>query len=315
MPATTGQELFLKQAEVKLTDSLQKLDKEAYYRKVCAVQSANTKIQRVQELENMSALARRIEGAPIQELDFLPGYAQQFIQIEYAGKVVMTFQMKTFQQYDLFGRLSAQLKNASAKTPDLIFAVLLEYGDVALASVPTIGNGEPIINSLGGDGLTLFHATHTFKSDGERTWSNKYTTSQTLDETSVGAIRTQIRRWKDNTGAPFNYKITKFILPPDKMQDYWRLAKSTNQPATNNNAVNTFPYMAPDSVIEMPLLQDTTDWYVCTDAPDEGKIQFFEGYNKTKSYEDDHIDSSVIATMRSFSIGANRLRGILKVTT
>ena len=171
MALTSGQfRNYMDNCGAELTEINEDLDKNSYYRQYMDVGSATRQVERDNTIENMTAVTRFQEGSARGELDFNEGFPQSYMQAQWGGMVEITKVIKKFEMLGLLARLNGQLVRAMAKSKEIIGASFLEYGDVAIASVPNVG-GEPIIKSIGGDGNELFDTAHIFKSGGP-TWSN-----------------------------------------------------------------------------------------------------------------------------------------------
>jgi len=314
MALTSGQfRNYMDNCGAELTEINEDLDKNSYYRQFMDVGSATRQVERDNTIENMSAVTRFQEGSARGELDFNEGYPQSYMQAQWGGMVEITKVIKKFEMLGLLARLNGQLVRAMAKSKEVIGASFLEYGDVAIASVPLVG-GEPIIKSIGGDGTELFGTAHTFKSGGP-TWSNKSASLLDLTETAIDTTYKDIMRWQDNTGAPLDVQMVGLIFPPEFRAKAHKVLNSLKEPATSNNAENAARVQIRNQTLELKWLSSTTDWYVQTDAT-TGGLQWLEGWGDEIDTHAVHprTGNECVTADYSAAYGANSLHSLYKVT-
>lgn len=236
-------------------------------------------IEREQNIENAGYAARWPEGANRPELDFSEGYSTAFTQHQWAGRIGITKVIEKFDQKGLKNRLVNQLLDSPTLTMEFIMACYLDYGD---STAPVIG-GIPLVNTYGGDGLTIFSTAHTWRSNPNVTWANKSASADSLTEDALQTAYSVIRRNRDNAGIPLNYNFTGLIIPPELVQAATRVMESRLQPDTANNAVNTASkFITSTGYLEHPWLSSTTAWYLKTDARDGG-LRCYWGWKPEKT--------------------------------
>ena len=119
----------------------------------------------------------------------------------------------------------------------------------------------------GGDGVSLFSASHPLVSGG--TNSNIPTTAADLNETSLEAAVIQISLWTDERGLLIASKPKKLIVPPALQFVATRLLETELRVGTNDNDINAIKNNG--SVSEgytiNHFLTDTNGWFLTTDVP------------------------------------------------
>ena len=119
----------------------------------------------------------------------------------------------------------------------------------------------------GGDGVSLFNASHPLISGG--TNSNTPTTQVDLNETSLEAAVIQIAAWTDERGLLIAAKPKKMIVPPALMFVAKRLLDTELRVSTADNDINAIKQMGaiPEGYTVNHFLTDTNGWYLTTDVP------------------------------------------------
>lgn len=307
MVATTGTLKSFTEKAVQLTPGLMKsLETDAIYPQIVKQENTNQLTVRKQELENMGSFARWPEMAPFPILDMPEGFAKGLTQNAWAGRVLLSKQIEKFDQWDVAAALIRNLRYAGVKCFEIIGATYLEEGDTAQASVTQVG-GAPLINSIGGDGSTLFATNHPFRSTTDLTWSNKAATYVDLDEDGIKAVYDVICGWKDNTGAPLNIMPTTIIYPVPLTQDFLKLQHSLLEPQTGNNAINSKNLMFKGGGIQNKWLSSAVDWYAMTDADETSFSLYFLWGWKNDSFDgmDTNTQARFISLSSSLASGAN----------
>ncbi|MEN6532958.1 MAG: hypothetical protein ABFD89_04805 [Bryobacteraceae bacterium] len=290
--------------------------KEAIYPQFTTVGSSKKLTEREQDIENMGDIPRWMENTPLSEMEFFEGFAKAHSQEQWGGIVLITKPMVEFQQNDLVDRLARQLKVSATAAKELMMHAYLEYGDEAVASVPSVG-GTPLIDPLGGDGLALFHTAHIWKSTSSYTYPNKSASLDSISETSINTIHTRLGRITDNAGRPLNIGIKRLIVPVELQMVAEQTLLSQYDPLTANNAINTAPRRISNKApLVSKWLSSATDWYAQTDAMD-GDLRMWFGWQdavKRGDNPDPKMQGYFISLDFSVSHGANRLLSLYKVT-
>jgi len=119
----------------------------------------------------------------------------------------------------------------------------------------------------GGDGVSLFNASHPLISGGVN--SNTPSTQVDLNETSLEAAVIQIAAWTDERGLLIAAKPKKMVVPPALMFVAKRLLDTELRVSTADNDINAIKQMGaiPEGYCVNHFLTDTNGWYLTTDVP------------------------------------------------
>ena len=119
----------------------------------------------------------------------------------------------------------------------------------------------------GGDGTTLFSATHTLVSGG--TNSNVPSTPSDLNETSLESAVIQISLWTDERSLLIAAKPRKLVVPPALQFVATRLLETELRVGTNYNDINALKNNGsiPEGYAINHFLTDTNAWFLTTDVP------------------------------------------------
>jgi hypothetical protein len=120
---------------------------------------------------------------------------------------------------------------------------------------------------VGGDGASLFSATHNLVSGG--TNSNTPSTPSDLNETSLEAAVIQIAAWTDERDLLIAAKPKKLIVPPALQFVATRLLETELRVGTTDNDINAIKNNGsiPDGYTINHFLTDSNGWYLTTDVP------------------------------------------------
>lgn len=325
MPITTGQMRQELEGPIarELNGLLKDMQTVALYPQFMKVTKTNKYVERVQAYDNMREAQFIPEGSEAPQLDFREGWNQKFTQQQYGAAFSITDLTKMFARRDIIAAGVKQLRMSTYKTKEIIGTNYLVNGDQAITSVPK-SNGQYLINPVGGDGNPLFYASHSWRNElgSDLTWSNRSATYYDPNELGVNAIMVLVAQWNDNTGAPMDIDLTRLIIPTPHAQLVYKLMKSTNEPQSNNNAVNSIPLLikgGKDALVDKWLnstsLGDGITWYAQTSAdPDSYWLQWFTGKDDaTRSYIDNATMNNVQEIRYVCATGANELRGLVKI--
>lgn len=119
----------------------------------------------------------------------------------------------------------------------------------------------------GGDGVSLFSASHPVIGG---TQSNVLT-SAALSQTSLEQAITQIRQAQDSRGKKIRVGAKKLVIAPANMLQAEVLLKSVLRAGTNNNDLNVLNGMGLDPVV-ISRLTSPTAWFITTDVQDGLKV-------------------------------------------
>jgi hypothetical protein len=156
--------------------------------------------------------------------------------------------------YDsLSARYTKSLARAMAYTKQVKAASVLNNGFTA--------------GYVGGDGVTLFNASHPLVSGGVN--SNTPAVAADLNETSLENAVIQIAAWTDERGLLIAAKPKKLIVPPALQFVSTRLLDTKLRTGTTDNDINAIENNGsiPDGYTINNYLTDTNAWFLTTDVP------------------------------------------------
>ena len=119
----------------------------------------------------------------------------------------------------------------------------------------------------GGDGVSLFSASHPLVSGG--TNSNVPSTPSDLNETSLEAAVIQISLWTDERSLLIAAKPRKLVVPPALQFVATRLLETELRVGTNDNDINALKNNGsiPEGYAINHFLTDSNAWFLTTDVP------------------------------------------------
>jgi hypothetical protein len=119
----------------------------------------------------------------------------------------------------------------------------------------------------GGDGVSLFNASHPLVSGG--TNSNTPAVAADLNETSLESAVIQIAAWTDERGLLIAAKPSKLIVPPALMFVATRLLETELRVGTTDNDINALKNNGsiPGGYTVNHFLTDNNAWFLTTDVP------------------------------------------------
>ena len=119
----------------------------------------------------------------------------------------------------------------------------------------------------GGDGVSLFSASHPLVSGGVN--SNVPTVASDLNETALEAAVIQIAAWTDERGLLIAAKPRKLIIPPALQFVATRLLETELRVGTNDNDINAIKNNGsiPEGYAINHFLTDPDAWFLTTDVP------------------------------------------------
>jgi hypothetical protein len=119
----------------------------------------------------------------------------------------------------------------------------------------------------GGDGVSLFSASHPLVSGGVN--ANTPATQVDLNETSLEAAVIQIAAWTDERGLLIAAKPRKLVVPPALMFVATRLLDTELRVGTADNDINALKNNGsiPEGYTVNHFLTDSNAWFLTTDVP------------------------------------------------
>lgn len=319
MPLTTGQlQSFVTDAARRLEGAYKDLQKTETWPNFMERMSTSLQTEREQALDTGRSLSRWTENGVPDEWRFDEGWGQAYTQQGFGARISFTKELKEYSRVDVMAVGLKYMKLAPSKTREITGATYLDFGDTAQASTPMVG-GAYLINSIGGDSLTLFNTAHYWRETGNGTgaptWANLAATYTDLTEAGLIAVYNVIAAWRDQYNAPFGINPTDIIYPVAKTSQYLKVRKSLLEPQSSGNAVNVANMLFQGGGTQEKWVQSQTDWYVKTDADAQtfGLKFYFSVMDRVMPGYDPLTFARFVALWLAFSSGANELRSIFAV--
>lgn len=158
----------------------------------------------------------------------------------------------------LYGNLGAKYAKALARS-------LQHSKEVKGANILNNGFSSSF---LGGDGVSLFNASHPLWAGG--VLANTFSTQADLSEASLEEALITIHDWVDERGIPIAADAVSLCIPTDLQFIAERIVKSPYRSGTGDNDVNAIKNMGMISkgVAVNHRLTDSDAWFLKTDCPD-----------------------------------------------
>ena len=224
------------------------------HKEIYETETSERSFEEETKLSGFSAAPVKNEGAAIAYDNAQEAWSTRYTHETIALGFSITEEAVEDNLYDsLSARYTKSLARAMAYTKQVKAAAVLNNG---------FSNSYP-----GGDGVSLFNASHPLISGGVN--SNTPSTQVDLNETSLEAAVIQIAGWTDERGLLIAAKPKKMIVPPSLMFVAKRLLDTELRVSTADNDINAIKQMGaiPDGYTVNHFLTDTNAWFLTTDVP------------------------------------------------
>ena len=224
------------------------------HKEIYETETSERSFEEETKLSGFSAAPVKNEGSAIAYDNAQEAWSTRYTHETIALGFSITEEAVEDNLYDsLSARYTKSLARAMAYTKQVKAAAVLNNG---------FSSSYP-----GGDGVSLFNASHPLISGG--TNSNTPTTQVDLNETSLEAAVIQIAAWTDERGLLIAAKPKKMIVPPALMFVAKRLLDTELRVGTADNDINAVKQMGaiPEGYTVNHFLTDTNGWYLTTDVP------------------------------------------------
>ena len=224
------------------------------HKEIYETETSERSFEEETKLSGFSAAPVKNEGSAIAYDNAQEAWSTRYTHETIALGFSVTEEAIEDNLYDsLSARYTKALARAMAYTKQVKAAAVLNNG--FSASYP------------GGDGVSLFNASHPLVSGG--TNSNTPSTQVDLNETSLEAAVIQIAAWTDERGLLIAAKPKKMVVPPALMFTAKRLLDTELRVATADNDINAIKQMGaiPEGYTVNHFLTDPNAWFLTTDVP------------------------------------------------
>jgi hypothetical protein len=224
------------------------------HKEIYETETSERSFEEETKLSGFSAAPVKNEGSAIAYDNAQEAWSTRYTHETIALGFSITEEAVEDNLYDsLSARYTKSLARAMAYTKQVKAAAVLNNG---------FSNTYP-----GGDGVSLFNASHPLISGGVN--SNTPTTQIDLNETSLEAAVIQIAAWTDERGLLIAAKPKKMVVPPSLMFVAKRLLDTELRVGTADNDINAIKQMGaiPEGYCVNHFLTDTSAWFLTTDVP------------------------------------------------
>jgi hypothetical protein len=224
------------------------------HKEIYETETSERSFEEETKLSGFSAAPVKNEGSAIAYDNAQEAWSTRYTHETIALGFSITEEAVEDNLYDsLSARYTKSLARAMAYTKQVKAAAVLNNG---------FSNTYP-----GGDGVSLFNASHPLISGGVN--SNTPTTQIDLNETSLEAAVIQIAAWTDERGLLIAAKPKKMVVPPSLMFVAKRLLDTELRVGTADNDINAIKQMGaiPEGYTVNHFLTDTSAWFLTTDVP------------------------------------------------
>ena len=224
------------------------------HKEVYETESSERSFEEETKLSGFSAAPVKNEGSAIRYDNAQEAWTARYNHETIALGFSLTEEAIEDNLYDsLSARYTKALARAMAYTKQVKAAAVLNNG---------FNNGYQ-----GGDGVSLFNASHPIISGGSN--SNTPSIAADLNETSLEAAVIQIAAWTDERGLLIAAKPKKLVVPPALQFVATRLLETELRVGTTDNDINALKNNG--SIAEgytiNHFLTDTNAWFLTTDVP------------------------------------------------
>lgn len=199
------------------------------------------------------------------------GPVSRFTHVAYALGYIVTFEELRDNLYEVVSKRRAQqLAYSMRQTKENITAAIYNQGFDS--------------NYVGGDGVSLFSASHPTMSGNQ---SNLIANAADLSETAVEDLTIQIMQTTNNRGLKISALPQSLNVPPTLYYEANRIYGSVLQNNTANNAINVLKAVGvfPKGINVNHYFSSATAWYIRTNIP--RSMQLFNRDNVTFDQDND----------------------------
>jgi hypothetical protein len=224
------------------------------HKEIYETETSERSFEEETKLSGFSAAPVKNEGSAIAYDNGQEAWTSRYTHETIALGFSLTEEAIEDNLYDsLSARYTKALARAMAYTKQVKAAAVLNNGFTA--------------GYNGGDGTTLFSASHPLVSGG--TNSNIPSTPADLNETSLEAAVIQIAAWTDERGLLIAAKPRKLVVPPALQFVATRLLETELRVGTTDNDINALKNNGsiPEGYTVNHFLTDTNAWFLTTDVP------------------------------------------------
>jgi hypothetical protein len=234
------------------------------------------------QIEATAAAQMINEGANIPNMELPDGHEKKFGVREYGLKFGWTKRKVKLGGNKYIKRGVEAVKNSPRFYFNTLGNLVMEYADTAAASVPSVLN-VPVVDTIGGDGLTLAHTAHTFRTDSAYTWSNKTSSFQSLTQDTLQTAINTIMQWKNNEGRVIGVKAKSLWVGQTNAATAYEILHSPGRSDTANRVDNAIQEYLPPKPKVLQTMINQNEWIIETTAEnDYNLLTAWDGETETE---------------------------------
>jgi hypothetical protein len=248
------------------------------HKEIYETESSDRSFEEETKLAGFAAAPLKSEGAAIAYDNAQEAFTARYNHVTIALGFSLTEEAVEDNLYDsLSARYTKALARSMANTKQVRAANVLNNGFNA--------------NFAGGDGVSLFNASHPLVSGGVN--SNTQAVATDLNETALENAVIQIAAWTDERGLLIASKPRKLVIPPALQFVATRLLDTELRVATADNDINALRTNGaiPEGYTVNHFLTDGDSYFLTTDVPNG--MKHFERTPLTTSMDGDFDTGNV----------------------
>ena len=248
------------------------------HKEIYETESSDRSFKEETKLAGFAAAPLKSEGAAIAYDNAQEAFTARYNHVTIALGFSLTEEAVEDNLYDsLSARYTKALARSMANTKQVRAANVLNNGFNA--------------NFAGGDGVSLFNASHPLVSGGVN--SNTQGVATDLNETALENAVIQIAAWTDERGLLIASKPRKLVIPPALQFVATRLLDTELRVATADNDINALRTNGaiPEGYTVNHFLTDDNAYFLTTDVPNG--MKHFERTPLTTSMDGDFDTGNV----------------------
>ena len=224
----------------------------------------------------------------VQYGDFNQGYKVTATHVEFARGIQIKRKLYDDEQYGVMAKAARILADSAFSQREKAAAGVFIN---AFTDSGTTGEGFPI---AGYDSVGLCSAAHPYSEYDSTAQNNESTLS--LTKANVAATRQAMMAFTDDKGDLINIVPDVLLVPPELEDDALVIVKSTQDPASANNAIN--PQAGRFQVVVWNYLTDSNSWFTI----DKGTMkEHLIWYNRIPlEFKQEENFDSIVAKYRAY---------------
>lgn len=218
--------------------------------KVFETRQSSRAYEKEQGVTGVGLAAVKEQGAPVQFTGPMQGFPKEYVNTTYGLGAVVTREMYEDDQYNYINSIPAMLARSMVQTEETVTSNHFNNGFTA--------------GFNGGDGVSLFNASHPLMGTGS-TFRNQPSTAADLTQTSLEQAFIDIGAWVDDMGLKIMVKPKLLLVPNDLRFTAQKILRTERVVDSADNTINPMSNALPFEV--WLFLNDPDAWFILTDCP------------------------------------------------